>query len=461
MPTNDTRQSVLFPEIFRKALTAVFDVPDATSDGGAILLKAADARLGLTDHLARCLSDRRQAGKVVHGLDELLSQRVFGIACGYPDTNDTARLKDDPLHQLLSGRDPRSEEEQLASQATLSRFENSVGPRDLYRMGSTLAEVVVARHRTRLRRKGVRKITIDLDVTDDPTHGSQQLTFFNGFYDTYCYLPLLGFLTFNDEPEQYLFAAILRAGNAPTRLGVLGLLRRLLPHLREVFPKAQVLVRLDGGFVFPELFDLLDASPRVNYVVAMGKNSRLLGLCESEMKCVRELSGKSDTTTRIYGDGFYRSKTWSRERRVIFKAEILYHFEREPKENPRFVVTNLKTSPRHIYERIYCQRCDSENRIKELIHGLSIDRTSCSRFYANQFRVLLSAAAFVLFQEVRWAARGTSMARVQVSTIRERLFKVGAWISCSCRRILIRLPKLFPFRSEWGTIARELGARFG
>jgi len=461
MPTNGTEQSVLFPEIFDKPLIATFDVPDATSDGGALLLKAADEGLGLTDHLARCLADRRQPGKVVHGLGELLSQRVYGIACGYPDANDTSRLKTDPLHQLLSGRDPRNEDEHLASQATLSRFENSVGPRDLYRMGSTLAELVVDRHRTRLGKDGVRKITIDLDVTDDPTHGDQQLTFFNGFYDTYCYLPLLGFLTFNDEAEQYLFAAILRAGNAPTRLGVIGLLRRLLPHLREVFPRAQVLVRLDGGFAFPELFDLLDASPRVTYAVAMPKNSCLLGLCQLEMDYVRELSDQSETTTRTYGDGLYRSQTWPCERRVVFKAEVLHRYDREPKDNPRFVVTNLRTSPRHIYETIYCQRGDSENRIKELIHGLSIDRTSCSRFFANQFRVLLSAAAFALFQEIRRAARGTSMARAQVGTLRERLFKIGAWVTCSCRRILFRLPKLFPFRSEWRAIARELGARFG
>ena len=203
-------QTVLFPDLFNKPLVATFDQPHASSDGGAVLLKAAEARYGLIDGLARCLVDDRQPGKVRHTLADLLAQRIFGLACGYPDANDADRLADDPIHKLLLGRDP-IEGAPLASQPTMSRFENDHGTQALYQMGRDLADRVIERHRRRLHGRA-RRITIDLDPTDDPTHGAQQLTFFNGHYDTWCYLPLLAFITFEDEAEQYLCAAVLRPG---------------------------------------------------------------------------------------------------------------------------------------------------------------------------------------------------------------------------------------------------------
>jgi len=240
-----TRQSVLFPGLFRKPLIAQFDRPHASSDGGAVMLKAADRRLGLIDALAACLEDRRQPGKVVHSLRELLAQRIFAIACGYPDANDAARLADDPIHKLLLDRDP-IHGDPLASQPTLSRFENGVRRGTLYRMAETHFERVLERHGQRLRK--VRHITVDLDPTDDPTHGAQQLSFFNGHYGHWCYLPVVAFLTFNREPDQYLAAAVLRPGTAPAQLGALPLLKRILRRLQERFPGARILVRLDGGF---------------------------------------------------------------------------------------------------------------------------------------------------------------------------------------------------------------------
>lgn len=455
MNTNATPQSVLFPELFDRPLTATFDLPNASSDGGAILLRAADERLGLTDHLARCLVDGRQPGKVRHEIRELVAQRVFGLACGYPDANDAARLKEDPVHRLLAGIDLRTNRP-LASQPTLSRFENSVGPRELHGLGYALSELVIDRHRQRLGKR-CRRITLDLDVTDDPTHGAQQFTFFNGFYDSYCYLPLLGFLTFDKEPEQYLFTAILRPGNAPTQRGVLGVLRRVLPRLRTAFPKARILVRLDGGFAAPELFALLDEEPRVDYVVGMAKNPRLLELSEPTMKKLRRRAPKTTESERSYGSGTYQARRWARQRRVVFKAEIIQLEGREPKENPRFVITNLQSSPRFLYERVYCGRGEIENRIKELHHGLEIDRTSCSRFFANQLRVLLTAAAYLLLQELRLAAAKTTLARAQVATLRDRLLKIGAIVTSSVRRLHFRLPDAFPFRREWMMVAEKLG----
>lgn len=459
MEANVTRQGVLFQGLFDRPLNAVFDLPDSSSDGGAILLRAADKRLGLLESLSGRLVDQRQPGKVRHDLHELLCQRVHGLACGYPDGNDAARLKADPVHRLLVGLPPCGED-MLASQATLSRFENSVSPLDLYRMGVDLCESVIARHRRRVGRR-CRRINVDLDVTDDATHGAQQLSFFNGFYGSHCYLPLLGFISFDKEPDQYLCAALLRSGNAPTQRGVLGLLRRLLPRLRAAFPRARILVRLDGGFACPELFDLLDAEKRVDYVVGMAKNKRVLGLCRGVMRSVRAQARREHETRKRYGAGLYQAGKWSAPRRLVWKAEVVCLEDRKPKDNPRFLVTNLRGSPRHVYEVVYCKRGEIENRIKELKYGLAIDRTSCTRFFANQLRVLLTAAAYALLQELRLAAAGTALARAQVSTMRERLLKIGVLVSYTVRRLLFRMPETFAYRDEWCLIARKLGARPG
>jgi hypothetical protein len=454
---NDTsRQSVLFDDLVDKVVVAHFDQPDASSDGGALLLKACDKALGLTAAIAACMEDRRQRGKVQHGLDELLRQRVFGIACGYADGNDAARVSNDPIQKLLVGRDAVSGAT-LASQPTLSRFENAVGPKTLYRMGMALLDTVVARHRRRLKNRP-RKITIDLDPTDDPTHGAQQLSFFNGYYDTWCYLPVAGFVTFDDEPEQYLVTYMLRPGNASATLGAIGILKRLLDRLRRAFPRAQLRVRLDGGFASPEIFTFLDAQ-RVEYVVAMAKNAVLERHAEPLMQEVRQWSEASGRTEQDYGVCEYAARSWQgRTRRVVMKAEVVRLAEREPRDNPRFVVTNVKRSPRWVYEDFYCGRGEVENRIKELHHGLEIDRTSCTRFWANQLRVLLTAAAYVLMQELRLRARGTQCARWQVSTLRERLLKLGVWIETSVRRVVLHLPLGAPFAEEWRRIARSIGA---
>ena len=271
MTTHTIPQTVLFPDLFDKPLVATFDRRHASSDGGAVLLKAAERVYGLVAGFARCLVDRRELGKIRHTLTELLGQRIFGIACGHPDGNDADHLADDPIHKLLLGRDPVAGEA-LASQPTISRFENGVGPSALYELARELAMRVIERHQRRLDGRA-RRITIDLDPTDDATHGAQQLTFFNGHYDSWCYLPLLAFLTFDKEREQYLCAAVLRPGNVPATRGTVGVLCRLLPLLREAFPRARFLVRLDGGFATPEIFDFLDAEPRLDYVVAMAKNA--------------------------------------------------------------------------------------------------------------------------------------------------------------------------------------------
>jgi hypothetical protein len=453
-----TTQRVLFQDVFRKPLVARFDHAHASSDGGAVMLKAADHRLGLLAALTDSLRDERQPGKVVHGLGELIAQRVYGIACGYPDANDGARLGDDPIHKLLLGRDPITGDA-LASQPTLSRFENAPSRGELLAMSEGLFETVLERHARRLRGK-LRRITVDLDVTDDPTHGAQQLAFFNGHYGHWCYLPMVAFLTFNGEREQYLCAAVLRPGNAPTQRGTLPLLTRILRRLQERFPGVRILVRLDGGYAEPELFECLDEVD-VDYVVGMPKNAVLERHAALAMIEARRLAAERGETAHLYTECRYAAKTWERERRVVIKAEVTVHPGRDPKDNPRFVVTNLKRCPRRLYERVYCARGEIENRLKELHHGLQIDRTSCSRFLANQLRVLLTAAAYVLLQELRLKAAHTGWARAQVSTLREQVLKLGVQVAVSVRRIVLHLPATFPFRDDWQRLALALGARAG
>ena len=434
-------------------IVARFDQAHASSDGGAVLLKALDDRLGLTRQLAASLTDRRQSGKIQHELLELVRQRVFGIACGYADCNDSARLAEDPVHKLLLERDPLAGRA-LASQPTLSRFENAVGWHELYLASLALADLVIEHHRARLRSRA-RRITIDLDPTDDPTHGQQEFTFFNGHYDTWCYLPLVATVTFNAEPTQYLIAAVLRPGNSPAKRGAIGVLTRLCRRLRAAFPRARLRIRLDGGFASPEVLDFLDAEG-VEYVVAMASNARLVKRSRRLMGRARVLSKASGQTEHLYGDTRYAARKWLRKRRVIMKAEVVRHPGRPPKNNPRFVVTNLLDPPEAVYQ-IYCGRGDMENRLKELHHGLELDRTSCHRFTANQVRVLLTAAAYILFQTLQAHAQGTACADAQVSTLRERLLKLAAWVERSVRRIVLHLPTTYPWLPTWRQIAVAVG----
>jgi hypothetical protein len=327
-------------------------------------------------------------------------------------------------------------------------------------MGEALADSVIQRHAQRLRGRA-QLITVDLDPTDDPTHGAQQLSFFNGYYDTWCYLPVLGFVSFNHEIDQYLFTAVLRPGNAPAPRGAMGILRRLLELIRRYFPQARIRIRLDGGFAHPQLLDFLDSQPRLEYVIAVAKNAVLKRTVKMLMPQARRLSRQSQKTEHVYGETWYKAGKWKAERRVIIKAEVVRQAGKKPKDNPRFVITNMKQSPQWIYEKVYCQRGDIENRLKELHQGLQIDRTSCSSFWANQFRVWLTAAAYVLMQELRLRAARTDCARAQVWILRERLLKLGAQVWSSVRRVVVHLPASFPFLPTFRKVALALGAASG
>jgi hypothetical protein len=455
MATACIAQSTLWVHGNSRPIVARFDQPQASSDGGAVLLTVIDDRLGLTWRLASAIRDRRQPGKVAHPLRDLLRQRVFGLACGYADCNDAARLSDDPIYKLLLDRDP-VDGAALGSQPTLSRFENAVGRADLYRFGTALVDAVLTAHRERLG-DSVRLITIDLDATDDPTHGQQELAFFNGYYDTWCYLPLIATVTFNTEPIQHVVAALLRPGTGAATRGVRGLLRRLFTKLRTLFPRARLRVRADAGFADTKLLAFLDAAA-VEYVLGLTSNRRLDKRVRRLLGRARMQARATGETATLYGDTRYAARRWDRKRRIIMKAEVLCYPGRSRKDNPRFLVTNLPHRPVTVYTRLYCDRGDMENRLKELQQGLAMDRTSCSRFVANQLRVLLSVAAYVLFQGLQIFARATVLSAAQVWTLRERLLKVAVWVERSARRIVLHLPQAFPWRDTWRELAQALTA---
>ena len=287
----------------------------------------------------------------------------------------------------------------------------------------------------------------------------QELAFFNGHYHSWCYLPLVGTLTFNGERTQHLITAILRPGNAHATLGVIGILRRLLAKLHRAFPHARLRVRLDGGFASPAVFRFLEEAG-VEYLVAMASNPKLAKRVRRLVGKARMRSKTTGETATLFGETRYAAKSWKRKRRVIMKAEVVRLAGRDPRDNPRFVVTNLRQSPRRVYA-LYRERGDVENRLKELHYGLGFDRTSCTAFWANAFRVLLTAAAYILLQALRRRLATTPAATYQVGTLRERLFKLGARVQVSARRIVLHLPSAFPWLALWQAVALALGARSG
>ncbi len=448
-----TLQDALFEGVFGKPVVSVFDSELRTSDGGSSLLGVIDRKIGLTESLCQHLTDPRDASRVEHSYLDLIRQRVFSIALGYADCNDSARIGNDPAMKLLCGRRP-SDSKGLGSQPTLSRFENNLSGREVAALGRQLEAFALERLRRRHPRP--RMITIDLDPSVDRTHGQQPFAFFNGHYGTWCYLPMLGFLSVDGDPEQYLFHARLRPGLSKEARGTIPLLRRTVARLRRGFKKPRIRVRLDAGFACPQVFELL-RELRVEYLVSMPENSVLAGRASRYMSAARSLAEQFQASATLFGETRYQTRSWKQDRRVIFKAEVVHADGKTPRNNARFVVTNLRHKPQRVWE-LYCHRGDSENRIKELKNDLMIDRTSCSGFLANQVRVLLTAAAYMLFQELRASLAGTKLERGLVGTLRMRLLKIGATVTESVRRIVISMPRSHPWKDLWLTAAARVAA---
>jgi hypothetical protein len=446
------RQPVLFEDLYDKPAVVQFTGPRQTSDGGVILLDAIDKKMGLIKRIVGAIRDRRQQGKITYDLEAIVRERIFGIACGYPRCDDMDRMAHDPaLKMVCHVRDGR-----LASQPTLSRFENEATRTDLYRIALAITDTVLDCERRKRNVRKVRLITIDMDPTEDPTYGDQQLTFFSAYYDNWCYLPMITTIQFGDEPDQYQIAPVLRPGNAKGSLGAIGILKRLLPRLRMAFPYATIVVRMDGAFAAPEVLSYLEVE-NLLYLVNMAKNSVLKAAAEVLMNGARKLAKDSGRTATLYNETLYKAGKWKHHRRAVIKAEVVVNDRGELRDNPRFVITNLTLVPKNVY-RYYRERGDAENRIKELHYDLRFDLTSCSSFLANQLRNLLTGAAYALYQQLHWIARRTDLGRAQVGTLRDRLVKIGTVIKESFRRILLEMPEPFPWYDTWTRLAQSLGA---
>jgi len=455
------RQSAKFESVFDQDVVATFDASALTSDAGLLAFGALDRKVRLTERLCASLSDTRQAGKVAHTHHDLFRQRVYAIAAGYADGNDARTLRADPMLKAICDRDPVSGRD-LASQPTLSRFERSIDGRALVEMGRAFERERITGLARRSRK--ARRVVIDIDSTEDAAHGQQAFSFFNAFYDSNCFLPLLAFVSVPDAPEQVLFHARLRPGIGASHRGVIPLIRRAVAHLRRELPKARILVRMDGGFVNPRLLRVLDELD-VDYLLGVPSNQVLLRRSRRFLKGLRKQVKATGEAARCFGELRYAAKSWDHERRVVVKAEYLPPPERggngKIKRNLRYVVTNLKGPPQDIYEIDYCDRGDSENRIKELKNDLAMDRTSSTSYLANQLRVLMAATAFALYQEMRWELRGTELARAQTATLRLRIVKIAGQLIRSTRRLLVRLPKACPDARIWCRLAGRLGASTG
>jgi len=441
----------------RREINGRFDGGKISSDGGAMLLAAVDQRYGVTEAFAARLRDRRDPAKVRQPLLDMVRQRVYAIACGYEDCNDADTLGGDPIFKTALGRAPETDPD-LASQPTLSRFENGIGPTNLYRASEMFIDLFVASHSNPPDR-----IILDFDATDDPTHGQQQLSLFHAHYETHCYLPLLVFAAADDGPHQ-LLAAVLRPGNAHAARGTVAILKRLVARLRAAWPNTQILLRGDSGFALPEVYEWCEQQPRVDYLLGLARNSRVEALTVPALfraRCQHLLTGAK---ARCFDEFEYAAHTWSRRRRVIVKAEVTAEGD-----NPRYVVTSLRpgedpaaedhpwhsASAEELYT-LYAQRGDAENRIKELKGDLAADRTSCHRFAANQFRLLLHAVALLLVCLLRQLLCGTALATAQAGTLRVKLLKVGVRVKQTARRIWLHFATAYPLQHLWDLILRRL-----
>jgi len=437
-----------FPAVSGKQVTARFDGGDITSDCGVLLLAAADRQLGLIDVIAASITDRRQSSKVAHDLPTLLRERVFAIAAGYEDANDLDTLRYDPALKLACGQAPRSGAS-LGSQPTISRLENCASRKDLMRMGKALASQVVASLPAT-----TKCVTLDVDAMEDPCHGQQEFEFFNAFYDSHCYLPLLLFLT-DEDGRQHLLGVLLRGGK-PGNKGVRFMLSYAVQLLRDRFADLKIVLRADAGFGHDANLRLCDKLG-INYVMGLSGNRRLHMLStDIQMQaCCKYTFGKAHWLERgicrEFGRIEYKAGSWDKKRTVIVKAEIT-----RGQLNPRFVVSDLPADdPEELY-KFYCARGDRENRIKEFKLDLAGGRTSCHRFLANQFRVILHAAANVLMGQIQQAAQNTRWEKAQAGTLRLRILKVGARVVESVRRIWLHLSSSYPDREAWYTIHNAL-----
>jgi hypothetical protein len=415
-----------------------FTAGQVSSDGGALLLREVDRRINLQGRLASCFSDGRMPLLVQHRLPQMLAQRIYGLALGYEDLNDHEQLRSDPLLAVLSGK--RDLEKPLAGKSTLNRLE-LVGRTSRYHkigysaeaLDRLLGDLFLESHKS-----APEQIVLDLDATDVPLYGHQPERFFHGYYDSYCYLPLYIFA--GDQ----LLCARLRPANKDAAAGAKEEVSRIVAQVRERWPQVGIVLRADSGFCREELMGWCETN-KVDYLFGLARNQRLGKIIGAQMQQARVLHQTTGKAARVFTEFTYQTrKSWSRARRVVAKAEFL-----DKGENPRFVVTSLSPEQwpdQQLYEKFYCARGEMENRIKEQM-CLFADRLSTHEMKGNQLRLYFSAMAYTLIEALRrLGLKGTEWAQAQVDTIRLKLFKIGAIVRISVRRILLQLSSTYPWK---------------
>src|SRR5829696_7110455 len=430
-------QKIRFETPTPLALEAAFDGGRLTSDGGLTWLAEVDRELGLCQAMAEHIPEwRSRRGR--HSLLSLLKQRVFQIACGYEDQNDSDFLRSDPLLKLVCGALPESGED-LASQPTICRMENAVTSRACYQMARALAELYIVR---RGEDGAPKKVLLDFDATDDPTHGDQEESYYHGYFKEHIYHPLLVF----DGDTGQLITAVLRAGNTHASRGTVALLKRVVGVLRSAWPGVQVELRADAGFAVPAVYEHCEAEG-IAYTIALITNSRLEEMAAPLLEEAKRRYEERGRKVRLHCEGHYQAGSCERERRVVYKAEVM-----EEGTNTRFVVTNKPEVPEALYEH-YTDRGEVENRIKDLKVALKADRLSCHRFVANQFRLLLHAAAYWLLDKLRKKLLAAGVKRMQLDTLRLSLVKIGGRVRELLTKVRLHLASGHPSQSLWNVLA--------
>lgn len=438
--TECNQETFSFAAHFSRRVEASFTAGQISSDGGALLLRQTDRRINLLKRVASCFMDRRSPLFIEHQLSEMLSQRVYGLALGYEDLNDHEQLRHDPLMGVLAGR--RELEEPLAGKSTLNRLELPGGSKRYHKIDysaekidALLLDLFIESHA-----QAPEQIVLDLDATDIPLYGHQPERFFHGYYDSYCYLPLYIFA--GDQ----LLCARLRPSNVDGAAGALEEVKRMVAQLRARWPKVRIVLRGDSGFCREELMVWCEAEEnQVDFLFGLARNSRLQKIIGKQMHEAKLEHAETGRAARLFAEFDYKTrKSWARERRVVAKAEYL-----DKGENPRFVVTSLgaeKWAARQLYEKFYCQRGEMENRIKEQM-SLFAYRLSSEEMKGNQLRLYFSALAYTLVEALRrLALKGTEWAEAQVDTIRLKLFKIGALVHISARRVWLELSSTYPWK---------------
>jgi hypothetical protein len=428
------QQSFGFSSNKARRIVGKFDGGDISSDGGLMLVREAARRTRLIDKVARHVEDSRQRGKVRHEAATIIRQRVYGMCTGDEDLNDFEELRNDPLWQTACEVDTP-----FAGKSTLCRFENKADRKLAIGVHSVLVENFLASYR-----EAPKEIILDFDATDDPVHGHQEGRFFHGYYDDYCFLPLYVFC------GDMLLVAYLRESRQDAARHAAAILKLLVDRIRQEWPQVKIIMRADSGFCRDRILSWCDAHG-VDYIIGLARNEVLLRESASYISEAQRLHGETGQRQRFFGGIIYGANSWKLKRHVICKAE---HTDKG--SNPRFVVTSLVGDEADLYERVFCGRGEMENRIKEQMMLFS-DRTSAHRWWANQWRVLLSALAYTLIETIRRIGlAGTVFARTQCHGIRLKLIKLGAMIERTKSRVRLRLPSGYPHQLTFIECLRRL-----